>query len=98
MVVPPGEQTMSLMAPGCLPLSSIIFAVPMSVCAAISMACARGQAQQHAAVGHGLDEHRRVGGAAAGHGGLGLDQARGQRVDAADGREHAAHEIEFLLA
>ena len=36
MVVPPGEQTASLSAPGCSPVSCTILAAPMSVCAASS--------------------------------------------------------------
>ena len=43
IVVPPGLQTMSLSSPGCLPVSSTIFAVPSIVCAANRVEMSRGK-------------------------------------------------------
>mmetsp|Transcript_74488 Transcript_74488/g.125495 ORF Transcript_74488/g.125495 Transcript_74488/m.125495 type:complete len:207 (-) Transcript_74488:178-798(-) len=43
MVVPPGEVTASFNCPGCLPVSSTIFAAPCTVCAASCVATFRGR-------------------------------------------------------
>lgn len=42
IVVPPGEQTSSLRAPGCFPVSNTILAAPRTVCAANEVAISRG--------------------------------------------------------
>ena len=42
IVVPPGEQTLSLSTPGWVPVSSTIFAAPSTACAANVYAYARG--------------------------------------------------------
>ena len=42
IVLPPGEQTISLSSPGCLPVSSTILAAPNTVCAASLCAVALG--------------------------------------------------------
>mmetsp|Transcript_2930 Transcript_2930/g.13194 ORF Transcript_2930/g.13194 Transcript_2930/m.13194 type:complete len:313 (-) Transcript_2930:462-1400(-) len=43
MVVPPGEQTLSLSSPGCDPVSNTIFDAPMTVWAARRLASTRGR-------------------------------------------------------